>query len=151
MVPIKDPFERVCSLSHTVSLGSRSCEYVLDFMRHHKKVTLNMFKHTFCVWLTKTYGDTIPLKSWLQEYGDSDFRRAIVAHSRYILSQSSQLGDFCALHPVWGEVGPDLNKLNAVLRQPDGDQLTVVTPFVYQCFENMAFSQYLSPQEPKSL
>ncbi|MCJ1416740.1 DNA methyltransferase Dim-2 [Xylographa parallela] len=80
-----------------------------------------------------------------------DFMRAIVAHSRYILSQSSQLGDFCALHPVWGEVGPDLNKLNAVLRQPDGDQLTVVTPFVYQCFENMAFSQYLSPQEPKEL
>ncbi|MCJ1384472.1 DNA methyltransferase Dim-2 [Xylographa soralifera] len=126
-------------------------KHVLDFLGHHKGVTLHMFKHTFYVWLKKIYGDTLLLKSWLQEYGDSDFRRAVVAHSKYLLSQSLQLGDSYELHPVWGEVGPDLNQLNAVVRQPDGDQVTVVTPFVYQCFKDMAFSQFLSPQKPEKL
>ena len=131
MVPIKSPSKEYARYHIPFLWVADLANDVLDFLGHYKEVTLNMFKHTFYVRSKKNYGDSIPLKSWVQEYGDLDFRRAIVTHSKYLLNQSLQLGESYELHPVWGEVGPDLNQLNAVVKQPDGDQLTVVTPLVY--------------------
>ncbi|MCJ1391954.1 DNA methyltransferase Dim-2 [Xylographa bjoerkii] len=124
-------------------------KHVLDFLRHHKKVTLNMFKYAFHTWLEETHGTDMSFKTWAQEYGDSDFRRVIIAHSKYILGQSLQLGGSYESHPLWEEVGPHPRQLNAVVRQQAREQLTVVTPLVYKCFKNMAFSKFLSPQEPE--
>ncbi|MCJ1398754.1 DNA methyltransferase Dim-2 [Xylographa trunciseda] len=126
-------------------------KHVLDFLNYHKEVTLNAFRHNFYVWLLKVHGNDISFKIWSQEYGDSDFRRAIVAHSKYIVGQSLQLGGGYESHPMWGEVGPGLNLLNAVMRQQDREQFTVVTPLVYQCFKDMAFGRFLNPQKPTTL
>ena len=126
-------------------------KHVLDFMRYHKRVTLSTFEHTFHLWLEKIHGSDTSFKDWTREYGDFDYRRAIIAHSKYILEQSLQLGYSHELHPIWGEVSSDPKQLSAVIQQQTREQGTVVTPFVYRCFKDLAFSQFLRPQEPQQL
>jgi DNA (cytosine-5)-methyltransferase 1 len=51
-------------------------------------------------------------------------------------------------HPIWTEIGP---VLNAIKRRPtptEGNDATVVTPFVRRCFDGMYFASHLRTKKP---
>ncbi|MCJ1246567.1 DNA methyltransferase Dim-2 [Trapelia coarctata] len=122
-------------------------KHFVDYLKEHEKVSLRMFRRNFFHWLLRLHGDQPSFKRWADEYGDSDFRRAVVAHSAFLLNEALQLNDSYGEHPLWGEIGPSKQDLCAVPSQPIRECKTLVTPLVYQCFKNLAFAKFLEERE----
>lgn len=123
-------------------------KHFVDYLKAHKKVSLRNFRCEFFDWLLKLHGDQTPFKRWAKEYGDGDFRRAIIAHSAFLLHEALQISNSYLSHPIWGEIGPSTQGLCAVPTQTIREAKTLVTPLVYQCFENLAFAKFLEQREP---
>lgn len=126
-------------------------KHVVDFLKDHLAVPLDAFRLDFYTWLIGCHKADISFQAWAQEYGDTDFRRALVAHAKFVIGQAAQLCSSYMSHPVWEEIGPETKYLQAVARQQIEDRRTIVTPFVYECFKAMAFAPFLNPQRPTEL
>ena len=86
-------------------------KHFIDYLKEHKEVSLQRFRSDFFVWLLKQHGDQPSFKRWADEYGDTDFRRALVAHSPFLLHEALQMSNSYHLHPLWGEIGPSKQDL----------------------------------------
>lgn len=123
-------------------------KHFVDYLKQHKNVSLQNFKQDFFLRLLNLHGNKLSFNQWAQAYGDHDFRRAVVAHSAFLQHEAFLLSDFYRSHRLWGEIGPSKQDLCAVPAQPIRQLKTLVTPLVFQCFENLAFARFLEAQEP---
>lgn len=108
-----------------------------------------MFAAEFYNWLHGLHGQVFGFQQWAATYGDIDLRRAINVHASFLWSQTIQLSTSYSVHPLWGEVGVGISGLSAVPTQKIQEQLTVVTPYVYECFKRMSFGKFLKPVKPR--
>ncbi|KAF3490506.1 DNA methyltransferase Dim-2 [Arthroderma uncinatum] len=129
--------------------------WLADFAKHfvdylhadgHENVTLNQFKDNFYDWLVGCHKDDPTFTSWLREYGSRDFRHAINAHGKFLRGQSFTVdADAFSRHKLWDEIG--LSQTPIITEQPKVITNTVVTPFVYECFKDMPWSNHLQRVE----
>lgn len=145
-------------------------KHVIDYLSDHDNVSLIEFKSRFFAWLQDIHRPDSKLQSWQKEYGDTDFRRAVAAHSVFLSYQALQVDVKYGSHPLWGEI--DWVSLNAVSIQTEDpkkikDQKyskrpsvslsktairkTTVTPFVFDCFKHLPWVKFLDLQEPRLL
>ena len=144
-------------------------KHVIDYLHENRDVALLNFREHFHTWLQEYHGIDYSFQRWLALYSGHDFRRAIAAHSTFILKEALQLSDNYESHLLWREVDPA--SLMAVPEQPRLEHLalveektgmsgktvvtekTVVTPFVFHCFKHMQLKEIpwapvLDPQYP---
>lgn len=133
-------------------------KHVIDYMTKHENISIFSFRYHFFDWLKEVHRSSDAFRIWHSKYNDTDFRRVIACHSGFLYYQAMQLDPKYALHPVWAET--DAEALDAVPKQykchqnPRSSKLastvtkTVVTPYVFQCFEHLPFARFLDPQIP---
>lgn len=92
------------------------------------------FKHNFSAWIMAHHSGTKTFDSWYAEFGRDDFRQAVATHRDWLWNQIYCCSQRLTKHPVWDEI----LHLKSTKRVPgDWVQETIVTPYVYQCFEHM--------------
>lgn len=125
-------------------------KHLVDFLRHHEDLSLNMFKQKFYSWLQQLHGDSESFRQWLKAYGDVDFRRVIAAHPQFLISQVLQLEDAYGSHALWGEVHPRHLQAIPIQKRSVGEK-TIVTQYVYNCFKHLSWANWLKPTYPSNL
>lgn len=121
-------------------------KHVIDYMCDHDGVCLANFKSHFYEWLCGVHESDVSFQSWQNQYGDTDFRRAVAGRSAFLSYQALQLDQKYGSHPLWREI--DWRSLNAVPQRPTVISKTVVTPYVFECFKHLPWARLLEPQSP---
>lgn len=121
-------------------------KHVIDYLCDHERVFLANFRSHFFEWLHGIHESDVNFQLWQKQYGDTDFRRAVAAHSGFLSYQAVQLDKKYGSHPLWSEV--DWFALDAVPEQPAVMSKTVVTPFVFECFKHLPWASFLEPKSP---
>ena len=129
-------------------------KHMTDYLYHHKGICLNDFRLRFHDWLQCEHGPEPAFQKWLSLYKAVDFRRAISRYSRFLWNEASQLSPEYGKHPFWDEI--DAGAIPRQLRitpcekhqtfecySENCPQKTVVTPYVYSCFERLDLTHYL--------
>lgn len=141
-------------------------KHVIDYLKHHQSVSLHHFKSQFYQWLRTVHAFNQDFQSWYQQYNDTDFRRAITCHCLFIYDQfrDLQLNKVYESHPIWDEI--DWVDLKAVPSQMKNKRLfgmsnddlrslplledkicrTIVTSYVFTCFEHLPWAKFLEPR-----
>lgn len=97
-------------------------------------MVLGDFKHKFSAWITAHHSGFGTFDSWYAEFGRDDFRQAVTAHRDWLWNQAYCSSKKLTKHPIWNEV------LHLATVEPvpgNWVQQTVVTPYVYDCFQHM--------------
>ena len=124
-------------------------KHLIDYFseQNHKQVTLNHIKRDFHIWLGQRHGGDPAFVGWISNYGSSDFRQAVVAHGDYLHKQAVDINARYGNHPIWKEIGIT----NPIVKEhPQNETHTVVTPYVYECFQHMDWAHYLKPMNLNS-
>ena len=121
-------------------------KYFADFLSRHEDVRIRHFRSAFHLELLALHGTDVDFKSWLHEYGDTDFRRVVAAHPVFLYNEAVVIAWSMSKKPIWAEVHP--KSLAAVPAREVKETLTVVTPLVYECFKDMPWKNFLKPVEP---
>lgn len=130
-------------------------KHVIDYMADHENVSIFSFKSDFFNWLREVHGLSESFQIWHSKYNDADYRRVVACHSGFLFFQAMQLDPKYASHPVWAETDPEaLNAVPERRKKPYSFNTastitkTVVTPYVYRCFDHLPFARFLDPQTP---
>ena len=120
-------------------------KHFVDYLLEVTRVTLDDFRFCFYDWLTARHEHDRHFQQWLDTCKLRDVRTAVAAHVPYLWNEcwcveTQETG--LLEHPVWGEVDP--YNLKAIAEQPNREQHTVVTPFVYDMFRHMYFRKHLN-------
>ena len=116
----------------------QSCEHPVSF---------NDFRSNFHAWLEKTHGRSLVFKDWYSEYANPDFRRAVAANAAFLFKESVGVDEELRSQPIWSE----MLERDSVPEQKVQETMTVVTPYVYECFKDISFGHHLLPIEPSGL
>ncbi|GAD94844.1 DNA methyltransferase Dim-2 [Paecilomyces variotii No. 5] len=120
-------------------------KHFLDFLSEREQVSLNDFRNDFAAWLKQVHGHDTSFKSWLCEFGKSDFRQAVVSYSEYLLKQAIDIDGEYENFVLWQEIGLTQP---IIAEQPQKAKGTVVTPYVYRCFRDMEWGGQLHVSQP---
>ena len=101
----------------------------------------------FFSWINDLHCHDASFQGWLAQYQGTDFRRAIAAHSGFLWNQARDI-DYKAFakHTVSREANP--LELGQVKTQKCTEPATIVTPYVYECFEHISWARFLEPRKP---
>ena len=111
-------------------------------------VTLRMFKSNFWKWVNNLEPNNAVIQAWAAKYSDTDFRRVVTAHCTFLRNEARQIYPEFLEHPIWSEIDPQA--LTAIPTQPmvSDSNATIVTPYVYECFNTMAWQKFMTPVDP---
>lgn len=141
-------------------------KHTIDYLNQHQNVSLYNFKSQFYRWLEKVHSCDGSFREWFRQYNNTNFCRAISCHCMFIYDQfrNLQLNTKYESHPVWGEI--DWVDFKAVPSQIQNTELcqdsndgqvtpiprnemkprkTIVTPYVFSCFEHLPWAKFLEP------
>jgi DNA (cytosine-5)-methyltransferase 1 len=110
-------------------------------------LSIENFRSNFYDWLKVTHQASSTFDNWYQKYGNEDFRRAIVANVNFLYKESIGVDEDLRSQPIWREI----MERDAIPNQPIRETMTVVTPYVYECFKDIRFGHQLLPVEPSSV
>ncbi|EEP80623.1 predicted protein [Uncinocarpus reesii 1704] len=119
-------------------------KHLVDYMQHEHAVLAD-FKVRFHDWLWERHHLDSSFRSWVKDYGKSDFRQAIVAYGPFLYGQAANVRPEYGAHTLWDELG--LSATPIVPEQPSHTKFTIVTPYVQKCFEKMPWGSYLRALE----
>lgn len=118
-----------------------------DYLTENQSVVLGDFKHKFSAWITAHHSGSGTFDSWYAEFGRDDFRQAVTAHRDWLWNQTYCSSMRLTQHPIWNEI----LHLTAIKPVPGNwVQQTVVTPYVYDCFEHMFGDKMMIVRPPAS-
>lgn len=127
------------------NLSKHFVDYALVYQKEKKRVSLNNFRVDFAHWARNNHGKSTKFQSWYREYGRDDFRQAIAANVHFLYKESVGVtGKLRSLH-VWKETWEN----SSIKKQPMKEDMTVVTPYVYDCFSHLRFGRLLKPLVPR--
>jgi DNA (cytosine-5)-methyltransferase 1 len=94
--------------------------------------------------VSNTHKDSAGFQSRYDKYGGDDFRRAISFNIIFLFKESIGIKDGLRKQPIWSEV---LEK-GYIPLQEVGELETIVTSYVYECFEHLRFGHLLKSVAP---
>ena len=74
-------------------------KYFVDFLNNHMCVSINAFSRDFYTWLHSFHGTDLGFQKWIEDYGDTDFRRAVAAHPKFHFNEARQI-NYYIKHPI---------------------------------------------------
>lgn len=123
-------------------------KHFVDHLLKHDDVKLRHFQKKFARSLFKRYDQHPTFEAWWSVCKLRDFRSTVAANVGYLWKECHSIDDdSCTLtrHPIWKECDPA--QLAAIPQQRNDEKLTVVTPFVYDCFKHMYFAAQLDSRQ----
>jgi DNA (cytosine-5)-methyltransferase 1 len=123
-------------------------KHFVDFCQSSEHpVSIHHFRFDFYAWLEQTHGASLAFNSWYQEYGNQDFRRAVARNIHFLFKESVGVDGGLRSQPIWRET----MERDSIPNQQIQEKMTVVTPYVYECFKDISFGHHLLPIEPSSI
>lgn len=139
-------------------------KHLVDYLQAHQDVRLDDFRHRFYEWLQGIYIHDEPIRWWLRQYADQDFRRIIAAQANFLYFQAIQVDQKYKKHPLWEEIHSKIlraipeqversTKKEMYAASQEGGKLisrrkTTVTPYVFECFKGLPWGKFLYSQTP---
>ncbi|KAJ9351470.1 S-adenosyl-L-methionine-dependent methyltransferase [Paecilomyces variotii] len=120
-------------------------KHLLDFLAEHDTVTLNDFKSGFADWLQQVHSSDTSFQNWFCQFGKPDFRSAVIAYGEYLFKQAVDIDRKYENSILWQEIGLTEPIIKEQSQRAKG---TVVTPYVYRCFQNMEWGEQLQVSQP---
>ncbi|KAI9641322.1 hypothetical protein NHQ30_010124 [Ciborinia camelliae] len=126
------------------NLSKHFVDYSLACQEQKKKVSIHNFRSDFAQWSRKVHIGSSNFHSWYLEYGQDDFRQAISANINFLFKESVGVTEKLRSLYIWKET---LEK-SSIKQHPMKEDMTVVTPYVYDCFSHLKFGHLLKPLVP---
>ncbi|KAI9901295.1 hypothetical protein N3K66_003112 [Trichothecium roseum] len=115
----------------------------LAFWEENKvRVTIRHFESEFSAWTMKVHGHSAVYWQWAQQHPSNDYRTSITANASFLRKECfGVLGEKDTnFHLLWAEI-LDFERYRPI---PSVDTLsTVVTQYIYDCFEHLPFGDCL--------
>ncbi|KAF2787362.1 S-adenosyl-L-methionine-dependent methyltransferase [Melanomma pulvis-pyrius CBS 109.77] len=125
-------------------------KHFVDYLGSRPDSTVGLcdFRGRFYSWLKTRFNQGAYFHDWYKEFGKADFRSQVNAYIGYLYNQAYNLSnrEMLLRHPIWADcmVGDRLS----IKKQPLNCDMTITTPFVYQCFKDMYFGYCLEDMTP---
>jgi DNA (cytosine-5)-methyltransferase 1 len=118
-------------------------KHVYDYLFTHERVGLSNFEKDFHSWMIELHGSSEVFQIWFSKFGRTDFRSPVASNIEFLMDRMSQLEESVFNHPLWSEAHP---KYLEAIEEHDWNPKakTVVTPLVYECFQEM-FPGFMDP------
>ncbi|OBT93510.2 DNA methyltransferase Dim-2 [Pseudogymnoascus verrucosus] len=127
------------------NLSKHFVDYALEVAESGGKVSIHNFRHDFADWMDKEHDESVSFQEWLKKHSGRDFRSALTSNIDFVAKDAIgtyMLDDL----DIWAEVK---YKTAIPFHQPK-ETMTVVTPYVYDCFEHMKFASHLKKVHPST-
>ncbi|KFY16412.1 hypothetical protein V492_01350 [Pseudogymnoascus sp. VKM F-4246] len=127
------------------NLSKHFVDYALEVAESGDKVSIHNFRRDFADWIEKEHGRSVSFQKWLNEYNCRDFRSAITSNIDFVAKDAIgtyMLDDL----DIWAEV----KYMTAIPFHEPKETMTIVTPYVYDCFEHMRFGSHLKKVHPST-
>jgi len=128
------------------NLAKHFVDYSERAMEKRKEVSVHDFRERFSKWIRKVHKGSTGFKSWYESYQSDDFRNAVAVNISFLFKESVGVNEKLRHLVIWKE----LLEKNFVPFQKLHTDRTIVTPYVYHCFEHMRFSDHLKQVTPTS-
>ncbi|CAD6451321.1 c24bbdf2-bc2a-4a85-a645-34d668a75486 [Sclerotinia trifoliorum] len=126
------------------SLAKHFVDYSLASQKQKKKVSIRNFRTEFAQWCRKVHAESSKFQSWYLEYGRDDFRQAVSANINFLFKESIGVTEKLRSLDIWKEV----MEKSSIKQHPIVENMTIVTPYVYDCFSHLRFGHLLKPLIP---
>jgi DNA (cytosine-5)-methyltransferase 1 len=120
-------------------LAKHFVDYCEECEEHGRVVSVHNFRKSFSEWVRSTHEGSADFQKWYEQYRGKDFRSAVSANINFLFKESMGVNGELCTHPIWGE----LLRKDIIPIQPVEQNQTIVTPYVYDCFQHLGFGQYL--------
>lgn len=124
------------------NLGKHVVDYISENEEEIKRITLLRFQRDFALFLQNHHKGVSEFESWYSQHQSMDFRQAVIAHGDYLQKQAIDIDAHYGKCPLWSEIGVTSS---IVKEQPQYESQTVLTPYVFDCFEHMDWAHHLKP------
>ena len=118
------------------------CQWSVD---KRMQVSVFNFRTKFSHWLQRKHGMSSSFQSWYKNYINDDFRHAVAANIHFLFKESIGIEDKLRNLTIWNE----LLEKDIVPVQNLKESMTIVTPYVYDCFKHLRFGHLLKSVVPK--
>ncbi|KAL7918995.1 hypothetical protein ACQKWADRAFT_330133 [Trichoderma austrokoningii] len=121
-------------------------KHFVDFlciMEHNaRRVSIHHFRSTFVAWLRKSHLGAPEFLAWLGQRPGEDYRTSVVANIKFLYKETvGVLGHSKAsFHTIWAEV-LEFQLFKSL--PPVADPPTIVTQYIFDCFEHLPFGDRL--------
>lgn len=125
------------------NLSKHFVDYSLEIAEMHCKVSIHNFRRDFADWLQDEHGQSLSFQKWFKDYNNRDFRTVIATNIDFLAKDAIgtyELEDLA----IWAEVKDP----TAIPCHKSVKELTIVTPYVYDCFRHMRFGDHLKKVQP---
>ncbi|KAM0129671.1 hypothetical protein ACHAP3_007700 [Botrytis cinerea] len=130
--------------SWLANLSKHFVDYSLACQGKRERVSIHKFRADFAQWCQKTHTESSKFQSWYLEYGRDDFRQAISANINFLFKESVGVTSKLRSLYIWKEA----LELTSIKEHPIKENMTIVTPYVYECFSHLRFGHLLKPLVP---
>ncbi|TKA83281.1 hypothetical protein B0A55_00790 [Friedmanniomyces simplex] len=115
----------------------------VEYLLETERVTLRHFAREaqFATWLRRCYGNDAQYAIWCSDNGLLEYRTTVAANVGFLYKEAYSIDRKLCNQPLWGEIDPV--NLTAIPAQRNIEQQTIVTPFAYDLFKRMYFSNQL--------
>jgi len=102
----------------------------------------------FHQWLQAKYSHHRSYLAWQRMYGRTDYCSVIANNYDFLWKEATSVQEENRICYLWKEVDAKEGGLTAVPPQPEKEANTVVTPYIYDCFEKMYFGRVMECRQP---
>ncbi|KAL7797323.1 hypothetical protein V8C37DRAFT_370711 [Trichoderma ceciliae] len=123
-------------------LAKHFVDFLCIMAESRRNVSIHHFRSTFAAWLKKSHKGAPEFLEWLRQHPSGDYRTSIAANIRFLLKEAlGVLGHHKTyIHTIWAEVLEfQLYKSQPKIVNPP----TIVTRYIYGCFEHLPFGDRL--------
>ncbi|KFY23261.1 hypothetical protein V493_05972 [Pseudogymnoascus sp. VKM F-4281 (FW-2241)] len=127
------------------NLSKHFVDYALEVAESGSKVSIHNFRHDFAAWIEREHRESVPFQKWLEKHNGRDFRAALTSNIDFIAKDAIgtyMLDDL----DIWVEV----KYRTAIPFHEPEETMTIVTPYVYDCFAHMRFGSHLKKVHPSA-
>ncbi|KAM3072050.1 hypothetical protein ACMFMG_008511 [Clarireedia jacksonii] len=126
------------------NLAKHFVDYSLACQAEKQEVSIYNFQADFVKWCKKAHADSPHFQKWRLEYGRDDFRVAIAANANFLFKESIGVSEDLRSLQIWKET---IDK-SSIKEHPIKENMTVVTPYIFECFNHLKFGHHLKPIVP---